>query len=314
MKTPCPTVLLCVLALSAMALESEVPAGPRGPYPAYIPDSATKGKPCPLVVVCHGTGGSAGGFLKALEPLARTEGFAILCPQGAEKTEGAGFAWDHALERGEAIEAAIRALLKGHPEVDPGRVAWMGFSSGTEVCCTDGASRPDLCKGLVLLAPVTAELKVPPAGAPPRVCLLLGAEDPHFGGRFEQYVGALKGAKAVFSANRVSGLGHAPPAAAYLAGALRWVLDGTGPEEINTLPMRPPSAKARGCRHLLVRPPGTEAATRAAAGKRSGGEPLTDAAAASLGRLVEWACWTVPPGDVRVVRSPAGFHGIWIER
>ena len=45
-----------------------------------------------------------------------------------------------------------------------------------------------------------------------------------------------------------------------------------------------------------------------------GGGLLTDEAAASFGRLVEWACWTVAPGEVRVLRSPAGFHCIWAER
>ncbi len=338
----------CAFLLPALAGEIEVTAGSRGPYPGYIPDSATKEKPCPLVVACHGHGDTAANFLGCLRDLMDAEGFAVLCPQGVEKIEDAGrvgFAWDTTPERGKAIETAIRALLKEHPEVDPKRVVWMGHSAGTWVCCGDGPSRPDLCKGIVLTAAPTAELVVPPKGTPPRVCLLLGTKDFNFQ-NFEGHVQALKAAKAVFSANRISDLAHALPEKAYLAGAIRWVLEGTGPSEENTLPLTPLSAKERGCRHLLVRFKGAEGAPpdvtrtekaalkeaerlaallhkekkpekRAERAQKQGmkdGGLLTDEEASSFGPLVAWACWTVPPGEVRVLRSPAGFHCIWAER
>jgi predicted esterase len=300
------------------------------------------------VVACHGHGDTAANFLACIRRMADAEGLAVLCPQGIEKMEDAGrigFGWDQTPERGKAIETAIRALLKEHPEVDPKRIVWLGHSAGAWVCCADGPCRPELCKGIVLTAAPTAELTVPPKGTPPRVCLLLGTKDPNFE-VFEGHVQSLKAAKGVFSANRVSDLGHASPDDAYLAGAIRWVLEGTGPSEDNTLPLTPPSATERGCRHLLVRFAGakgagpevkrTEKAALAAAEKQAGllrkekkpakrseraqkegmeeGGLLTDEAAAPFGRLVEWACWTVAPGEVRVLRSPAGFHCIWAER
>jgi hypothetical protein len=122
-------------------------------------------------------------------------------------------------------------------------------------------------------------------------------------------------------------------------------VEGTGPSKVNTLPLTPPSATERACRHLLVRFAGAEGAPaeitltekaalttaekqadllrkeqkpekRAASARKKGMEDglLTDEEASSFGHLVAWACWTVAPGEVLIVCSPAGFHCIWAER
>lgn len=352
MRTRLPPLLL---ALAALAGEIEVPAGTRGAFPAFVPESATKEKPCPLVVACHGHGDTAESFRAQLKALADGWGMAILCPEGTEKIPNAGWGWGNANlpERGKAIETATREMLKAHPEVDARRIAWLGHSAGTWVCCIDGASRPELCKGIVLTAAPTAALQFPPLrkGEPrARVALFLGTQDFNYPG-LQDRRRELQAAKTSFSLNQVTDLGHFLPDAAYMAGALHWVLDGEGPSEENTLPIKPSLASDRDCHHLLVRHKGAlgagpevkrsadqarkeaerlaellrkdktsekrrERARKSSedASTREAGGSLGDEAEDAIGPLLAWACWSVPAGEVRVIRSPAGFHCVWAER
>lgn len=304
------TLLLLLLATAARAAE----------FPSYIPEAATKEKPCPLVVACHGHGGTADGFLNWIKPAADLAGFAILAPEGTEKA-GEGFGWNAFPDRAKVIEASIRALLKAHPEVDPKRIVWLGHSAGSWVCCQDGAPKADLCKGIVLTAAATAGLQVPTKGPRPRVVLFLGTEDANFQG----YVGfreSLKAAKAPFSANEVKGLGHTLPDMAYLAAAFCWALEGEGANEENVLPKEPPAERA--CRHLLFpieakktsesalkeARKALEAMKKEKPGKRKAkGEPL----AAPEPLLLRWAWWTATQDAVRLAKGPDGWHLVWAE-
>lgn len=331
------------------AQDIEVPAGKHGPFPGYIPAGATKEKPCPLIVACHGHGDTAKNFLACMKPIAAEAGVAVLAPEGTEKVGGDGYGWNDFPDRQKVIEGAIRTMLKSHP-IDPKRIIWFGHSAGTWVCCNDGPSLPDLCYGIILSAGPTATLAAGGKGPRPRVCMFLGTADPNFRA-WGDHVSALRNAKVAFTANRVTDLEHTVPDNAYVIGAIHWVLEGKGGEaEENTLPKEPLTPEDRGSRHLLVRFKGAEGADAAVkrsekdavkeaerlaallrkekaekraerAAKSSEAEgaaenkgELTREASKGLGPMVPWTCWTLRVGDVRVVKSPAGYHAIWVEK
>ena len=338
-------VLAALLLVAAPAFpdDLEVPAGKHGSIPAYIPEGATKEKPVPLLVLCHGHGDSAKNFLACTKAAADKGGYAILAPEGIENLGEDHYGWNNFPDRGATIEAAIRALLKDHPEVDPKRIVWLGHSAGSWVCCEDGASRPELCRGLILTAAPTADPKCPAAkgkaGNPGfRVCLFLGTKDPNFRA-LNGHVAALKAAKVGYSANQVKDLEHALPSQDYLATALHWVLDGEGADEENVLFTGPPEIGDLDCRHILIRHKGalgagddakltvetarkealklSEALRKEKPAKRlerKDGALLTAEAVEGFGPLMRWACWSMAPGEVRVVRTPAGFHVVWADR
>jgi predicted esterase len=340
--------LVSILASSAPAQEIDVPAGKSGNFPGYLPAGASKEKPVPLLVACHGHGDTAKNFLACLKPLADASHIALLAPEGVEKVGNDGYGWNNFPDRGKTIEGAIRSMLKNQP-IDPKRIVWLGHSAGSWVCCADAIQLPDLCHGLILTAAPTVDTSAGPKGARPKVCLFIGTKDPNFQSWAEK-VKQLKAAKSPYMANRVTDLEHAMPEDAYLAGGLAWVL-GAGTEQMeNTLPKSPGTPEDRGCRHLLVRFKGAEGAS--ADVKRSEPEALKEAerhagllrkekadkraehaeksseaegAKESKGVLtketvdgfgpgVRWACWTLAPGEVRVVRSSAGFHVVWSEK
>lgn len=315
---------LLLAGLIAAGAEAEgpkyfkVPAGKHGEFPAYVPGGPSKETPCPLLVAFHGSGDTAGNFLDCLKGLADMGPFAILAPEGAGKYAD-GFDWDNFPDRGATVESAIRALLQAHPEVDPKRVVWLGHSTGSYVCCEDGASRPSMCAGIVLNVAQTVALSCSPKAPKPRVALFMGTEDFNF----QAYSGhrdSLKSSKGPFSINQVKGQGHALVDLAYLAAAVHWVLESEGANEENVLPKEPPGN--RSCRHLLI-PLGkrTADAARKEAQKtmdamkkekpekwKGKGEPLS-----SEEPLLKWACWTVPKDAIRLVRSPEGFHLVWAD-
>ncbi len=337
------------------ALESrelEVPASKGGPFKAFLPAGADAKHPCPLLLAFHGHGDTAANFFNGYKGLAAKEGFALICPEGVEKV-GAGFGWNGSHDLDQILGEALKPFLQAHPEVDAKRILWFGHSAGCWVCCKVGPTLPDLCQGILLSAPPTADLAPGPEGSvPPRVCLFVGTADPN-SAYFKEYTDKLKAAKCSFCANRVTGLPHALPDNAYLAAALQWLLSGSEePEtEENTLPQQPPSPAARSCRHLLIRHKGAKGAEpsttrtveaarkeaerltdllkkethpekRAAlaakssqdAGTRAAGGLLTDKAAAEFGPLLLWTCWTAPAGEIRLVRTPSGFHCVWPEK
>ncbi len=354
MRIPLPALTLVVALLAAapvLAEDLEVPAGKTGHWPAWIPDEASKERPCPLLVVCHGHGGTAANLLSWMKSMAGAEGCAVLIPEGIEKV-GNGFGWNEFPDRGAVIEAAVRTLLQQHPQLDPKRIVWLGHSAGAWVCCQDGASRPEICQGVILTAAPTAAVASPARrNAPkPKVCLFLGTLDPNFAG-FEEHLAALKAAKVAYSANRVTDLEHDLPDPAYLRGAIRWILEGEEAAEENTLPRFPSDLADRTCRHLLIRFKGAEGAPEGGGLKRSAKEALKEVerlaallrkesapkrieriakssedaatqsaegllgeeAVAAFGSLLRWACWTLHPGEVRVLRTSSGYHAVWVD-
>lgn len=330
-----------------------VPAGEGRKFPGYIPRDAAAERPVPLVVGFHGHGDTASGFISSFMRFADLAGVALLAPEGVERV-GPGFGWDGFPGRREATLSAIRAMLAAHPQVDPKRIVWLGFSSGTYACCEDAPLAGDLCRGILLTGPNTARLRSAGEGiAPPKVALFGGTEDPCCGGtELWSYRNDLKMSKAVASFNVVKGLPHAPPSAFHLVSAIHWVLDPAAKGEENRLGLLPPKVADRRSRRIRVFGSGdavrAEAERLAEALRKAASAEERDAAAkaflagkkgdvareipieevyaadasgedAAFARLraaplLYWAVWTAPAGEPRVIRSVSGFDVVWSEK
>jgi phospholipase/carboxylesterase len=62
------------------------PAGTRGGFSLYVPETYDASRPCPLVAALHGGSGNGGAFLWSWLREARTRGFILLAPTAAGST------------------------------------------------------------------------------------------------------------------------------------------------------------------------------------------------------------------------------------
>lgn len=345
-----------------------VRAGSRT-FPGYIPASASREHPVPLLVLLHGNGGTAEMSIHHHRRFASASGTALLALEGKERL-GPGYSWVNDPDRGAVAADAIRAMLKENPDVDPKRIVWNGFSAGCWPCCEDGAPLAgDLCHGVIVTGGLARMLPPSkPGQLPPRLFMFAGTEDDLFhhkgvpcdrdSRRLDEFRCTLKNASA--AVNIIEGLPHQDPPDLHLLAAIHWVLEGEGPSEENRLPAVLPLLQSRGTRQILVEYAGAEGAgasvtrtkeearreaqrlaelvrgekdmarraelaahrsdekdarrTRGALSEPGDPDGLKRLAEAARRPLVCWAGWTAPPGEVRVVRSPAGFHVVWAER
>lgn len=130
----------------------------HGAY-AYRPANAAAG-PLPLLVLLHGAGGSARGFLEGFRDGADRDGYLLLSLQSEAVT------WDLVVDAGKRggqgepsfgrdVRRADQVLddLFRRVAVDPRRVAIGGFSDGASYALSLGLANPKLFRGIVAMSP-----------------------------------------------------------------------------------------------------------------------------------------------------------------
>ena len=113
--------------------------------PAYRPD-----RPAPLALMLHGAGGSAAQGLSLLRGFADSSGLILLAPESRRGT------WDViAGEYGPDVAFIERALEKTFERynIDPGRIAFGGFSDGASYALSLGVTNGDLVTHVVAFSP-----------------------------------------------------------------------------------------------------------------------------------------------------------------
>lgn len=127
------------------------------PWPSFLgldvqnvaKDARVVGHDLPLVVISHGSNGDASSHLDAALALARA-GFVVVAPvhtgdNSADPSSAGGPTW--LIDRARHIPVTVDFMLKrwsGHDQIDPGRIAIFGFSSGGFTGLTAIGGRPDL--------------------------------------------------------------------------------------------------------------------------------------------------------------------------
>jgi phospholipase/carboxylesterase len=132
---------------------------------AYVPESLPKG-PRPLIVLLHGAGGSATGFIDRFIPFADANGAILLAAKSRGPT------WDLAprhdplggplamksrpvIRFGGDVARVDNALkdLFGKAEIDPRRVIVLGFSDGASYALSLGLANPQLFTAVLAFSP-----------------------------------------------------------------------------------------------------------------------------------------------------------------
>ncbi len=160
---------------------------------AWLPASAGRGRPLPLLLLLPGTGGVAVEMIDALRGTAERHGVLLLAlrPRGENwDTVDLFFdAYEAGSEAGRSrwpvprfgadarrIDAALAALFARFP-VDPGRIGVLGFSHGASYALSLGAANPRLFSTIIALSPGILVLPAAPAGGQ-RIYLSHGTRDP----------------------------------------------------------------------------------------------------------------------------------------
>ncbi len=117
-------------------------------YSLYVPDSAQKGKPLPLIVILHGMGGRGDMTLQRWRKRLNDE-FIILCP-----SYPIGAWWTLSAE--ELVLQLIRET-KMRIAVDPNRIFLAGLSNGALGAYMIGTFYPDYFAGVIPIAGAISE-------------------------------------------------------------------------------------------------------------------------------------------------------------
>jgi phospholipase/carboxylesterase len=137
-----------------------------------VPEGLDPRRPCPLVVLFHGGGGSAERILPMLEGHARAERFLLLVPQSLFPT------WDiviagHGPDR-ERVAAALDAVADRFL-LDPERLCFAGHSDGGSYTLSLGLANGDVASHLIVSSAGFLSVHVQ-VGAP-RIFLSHGLRD-----------------------------------------------------------------------------------------------------------------------------------------
>jgi predicted esterase len=114
-----------------------------------VPEGLPLNEPLPLLVMFHGAGGEANRVLPHFVPHARSRRFLLLAPQSRYPT------WDiviggHGPDL-QRLEAAL-AGVASHFRLDPGRLAFAGFSDGGSYALSVGLTNGDVASHVIGLS------------------------------------------------------------------------------------------------------------------------------------------------------------------
>lgn len=131
--------MLALLALSALAYDTQSVTAGRGPVPLIVPDAAGPGNPVPLVVLLHGYGGTGPGQEAYMNftPHVDSLGFALTYPTGNTDILGIPFwnATDYCCgffsnPDDVGYLTALVDAVEAQIAVDPQRIYLVGHSNG----------------------------------------------------------------------------------------------------------------------------------------------------------------------------------------
>ena len=137
-----------------------------------VPPGIDARRPTPLVVLCHGGGGSAEKILPMLEEHASARGFLLLAPQSLFPT------WDlviggHGPDR-ERLALALAGVASRYL-LDPSRLAFAGHSDGGSYALSIGLANGDIASHVV--ASSAGFLSVAIQVGAPRIFISHGTRD-----------------------------------------------------------------------------------------------------------------------------------------
>ena len=155
----------------------------------FFPSSSAEGRPVPLLLLLHGSGGTAASLLKRFNREAERHGIALLGVKSrdgtwdmiATRTSGrTGRSGDFASDA-PRIEAALGRSLE-RVRVDPARIGIGGFSDGASYALSVGTANPQLFSSVLAFSPGMAELRAPHesrrTNGPQRIFVSHGRGDP----------------------------------------------------------------------------------------------------------------------------------------
>ncbi len=164
------TLLLGACADSSSTRDTTAPAAttppsePDRPYDVFTPTSYRDGTPMPLVIMLHGLGSNgveAEGYLQ-LQPLAESEGFLAVHPEGTLLPSGSQF-WDatdaccgdgNTSDDVGFLVSIIDEVSASH-DVDPSRVFVVGHSNGGFMSYRAACDAADRIAAIVSVAGAT---------------------------------------------------------------------------------------------------------------------------------------------------------------
>lgn len=136
---------------------------------AYIPSSAVRDQPVPVVVYFHGSGGLWRAYLWILSRVAERTGAIVVAPSG-------GMGHWQGDEARLAFDESLAAL--GHvAKVDPTRVFLIGLSNGGRAVTQVLADRPEAMRAALFVSPVFDDAIVGRIGKTVPIAVLTGKRD-----------------------------------------------------------------------------------------------------------------------------------------
>lgn len=219
-----PDVVARIKANNARGLEKFKVAAADAPVLIFLPEEREPGRPAPLIVALHGSGGTAEGFAPLWRRVASELGAVLAVPQGVNRS-GDGFDWG-VVEQGSHL--VLRALDKARAEtpIDDRKIILAGFSNGASQAFIQALLDPDRFAGVLSVSGFYDERVAPvPIGRTlPRFAILNGERDEEAGNN-RRAAEALRAAGGkVKLAIYPGGHGFPPDRDRRLAEALRFLI------------------------------------------------------------------------------------------
>jgi predicted esterase len=172
-----PAVVARIRANNAAALEKFKVAAANARVLVFLPDQREAGRPAPLIVALHGSGGTADAFAKTWRRVASDLGAVLAVPEGVNR-RGEGFDWG-VVEQGSHL--VLRAIEKARAEtaIDDRRIVLAGFSNGASQAFIQSLSDPERFAGVLSVSGFYDErvAPVPEGRRLPRFAILNGERD-----------------------------------------------------------------------------------------------------------------------------------------
>jgi phospholipase/carboxylesterase len=222
-----PAVVARIRANNARALEGFKVKAEGARVHVFPPAKRDSGRPAPLIVALHGSGGTAEGFAPLWRRVASDLGAVLVVPEGQNRA-GSGFDWG-VVEQGSHL--VLRAIEKARAEtaVDDSRIVLAGFSNGASQAFIMGLRDPERFAGVLAVSGFYDErvAPVPPGRRLPRFAILNGARDEEAANN-RRAAAALRAAGGKVKLEIYDGVGHAfpPDRERELTAALRFLLGG----------------------------------------------------------------------------------------